>query len=245
MVSFYRREGIIAKMTDAQYETLRKEMVACQRCLEAGYDITPGAIFSGQPTADIMLIGQAPGITEVQARRPFNAGSGTRLFLWLASAGLDESRFRDNQYMTAVTKCFPGKSQSGKGDRVPSRQEQIMCRGYLIRELQLVNPKVILPVGSLAIQLFVKKPWRLDEVIGKIIRWADTGDQISLPLELPKSSLVTELPESLPQNGRWIIPLPHPSGASLWPNREQNRLLIEKAVRFIAEVSTIAGKTRR
>jgi len=216
-------------------------MVACQRCLEAGYDITPGAIFSGSPMADIMLIGQAPGITEVQAKRPFNAGSGTRLFLWLASVGFDESHFRRNQYMTAVTKCFPGKSQSGKGDRVPSRHEQTLCRGYLIRELLLVNPKVILPVGSLAIQLFIKKPWKLEEVIGKIIPWVDVDSQNSLPVDLPKSSMVTELPESLPQNGRWIIPLPHPSGASLWPNREQNRLLIEKAVRFIAEVSAIAG----
>lgn len=225
------------KFSNAQYQSLKDEMATCQMCLEAGYQITPGAIFSGPPTADIVLIGQAPGITEVLAKRPFNAGSGTRLFQWLVGARFDEEQFRKYQYMTAVTKCYPGKSSSGKGDRVPSRQEQHLCRNYLIRELKLVGPKMILPVGSLAIQLFVNKPWRLDEVIGKFIRWSADVNQISLPLALPKTSLLTKLPDFFQENDRWIVPLPHPSGASLWPNRKKNKMLIEKAVRLIDELS--------
>jgi uracil-DNA glycosylase family 4 len=83
---------------------LHQRMTNCRRCLEAGYDIYPKAIFSGKHQAWIMIIGQAPGVTEVEAGRPFNAGSGTRLFQWLESAGIDEQWFRANQYMTSITK---------------------------------------------------------------------------------------------------------------------------------------------
>jgi len=50
---------------------LHNEMRACQLCLQAGYEIVPGAVFRGEPTARVMLVGQAPGVTEVEAKRPF------------------------------------------------------------------------------------------------------------------------------------------------------------------------------
>ena len=78
-------------------------MKTCRRCLTAGFSITPGAIFSGPASANVMIVGQAPGVTEVEAGRPFNASSGRRLFQWLAEAGWDEDEFRATQYMTAVT----------------------------------------------------------------------------------------------------------------------------------------------
>ncbi|NJN44402.1 MAG: hypothetical protein HC806_06570 [Anaerolineae bacterium] len=98
--------------------------------------------------------------------RPFNAGSGTRLFQWLGEAGIDEDWFRTTQYMTSVTKCYPGRSKSGGGDRVPSRAEQILCRQYLDAEIRLVNPELIIPIGKLAIDLFYKKGSKLTEIIG-------------------------------------------------------------------------------
>lgn len=72
-------------------------MRACRRCLTAGFSIIPLAIFSGPATARVMIVGQAPGVTEVEARRPFNASSGRRLFQWLAEAGWDEDDFRATQ----------------------------------------------------------------------------------------------------------------------------------------------------
>jgi len=98
---------------------LHAEMRACRRCLEAGHDVTPPAVVGGSMNAKMMTIGQAPGITEVEAQRPFNAGSGKRLFNWLAEAGIEETWFRSTQYMTAVTKCYPGRVKGGSGDRVP------------------------------------------------------------------------------------------------------------------------------
>jgi uracil-DNA glycosylase len=180
-------------------------MRACRKCLEAGYEITPGAVFSGPAPAPLMLVGQAPGVTEAQVKRPFNASSGTRLFQWLGEAGLEEAQFRRSYYMTAVTKCYPGKHPNGKGDRKPSRVEQKLCRPFLERELALVQPRLLLAVGGLAIETLLGQRLRLDESVGRVFQ----------------------------VDGRYILPLPHPSGASLWPNRPDNRALISQALALL------------
>ena len=185
--------------------TLQADMRACRRCLEAGYEIAPGAVFSGPAPAALMLVGQAPGITEAQVKRPFNASSGRRLFQWLAEAGVDETDFRQRYYMTAVTKCYPGKHPNGKGDRKPSRAEQKLCRPFLERELALVQPRLLLAVGGLAIETLLGQRLRLDESVGRVFQ----------------------------VEGRTVLPLPHPSGASLWPNRPKNQTLISQALALL------------
>jgi uracil-DNA glycosylase len=192
--------------------TLQAQMRACRRCLEAGYPITPGAVFSGLATATVMIVGQAPGITETQVGRPFNGSSGRRLFRWLAQAGWEETEFRTTQYMTAVTKCYPGKDSGGKGDRVPTRAEQKLCASYLERELALVHPNLIIPVGGLAVRRFLGRV-RLAEVVGGVVQDED---------------------------GRWIVPLPHPSGASLWLNRPENQARVTQALAHIRRLCCAA-----
>ena len=103
-----------------EFEELKVQMSGCRRCIEAGFDVAAGAIYSGPESAQVMIIGQAPGITETQVGRPFNAGSGKRLFEWLAMAGWEEAEFRSKQYMTAITKCYPGKDNR-RGRSRPSR----------------------------------------------------------------------------------------------------------------------------
>lgn len=186
---------------------VQAEMKKCRLCLEAGYEIYPPAVFSGSGIAKFMTIGQAPGITEQQAQRPFNAGSGTRLFGWLEKAGLQEEWFRETQYMTSVTKCYPGRQTSGSGDRVPGKVEQELCRTFLDQEIQLVNPSVIIPIGRLAINIFFPKKLKLQDIIG-------TAVEIE---------------------GCKVIPLPHSSGASRWHQIEENRQLIEKAITLIKD----------
>jgi len=186
---------------------LQRVMKKCRLCLDDGYEIYPPAVFSGLDSAEIMTIGQAPGITEQEAERPFNAGSGTRLFGWLNRAGIEEDWFRSTQYMTSVTKCYPGRQPSGSGDRVPTRKEQELCRSYLDQEILCVDPQVIIPIGRLAINLFFPKKTKLQEII---------GTEIEI-------------------DGRWIIPLPHSSGASRWHQIEANRRLINQAISLIGK----------
>jgi uracil-DNA glycosylase len=184
---------------------LHQQMRGCRRCLEQGYEITPGAVFSGPASARVMVVGQAPGVTEAEVGRPFNASSGRRLFEWLAEAGWGEDVFRATQYMSAVTKCYPGKARGGKGDRVPTRTEQKLCAPFLKRELALVDPEVILPVGGLAVRRFLGNV-RLTDVVGTVMQ---------------------NLEE------RWIVPLPHPSGASLWLNRPANQARLAQALEHL------------
>jgi uracil-DNA glycosylase len=190
---------------DGQLAELHHQMRACRRCLEAGYPIAPTAVFSGPAKASVMVVGQAPGVTEAEVGRPFNGPSGRRLFHWLAEAGWEEDAFRATQYLTAVTKCYPGKSPGGKGDRAPTRAEQRLCTPFLERELALVRPRLVLPVGSLAVRRFLGVA-RLKEVVGKAF---EDGE------------------------GRWIVPLPHPSGASLWLNRPENRERVAQALAHV------------
>lgn len=185
---------------------LQEGMKQCRLCLEEGFEIYPPAVFSGLVSAEFMTIGQAPGITEQEAERPFNAGSGTRLFGWLERAGIGEEWFRSTQYMSSVTKCYPGRQSSGSGDRVPSKREQEICRPYLDQEIEFVNPQVIIPIGRLAINLFYPKKLKLREIIG-------TQKEVE---------------------GRWIIPLPHSSGASRWHQIEENRQLITDVIKLIS-----------
>jgi uracil-DNA glycosylase family 4 len=197
-----------AAPSDQALASLHAQMRACRLCLDGGYSIYPRAIFSGGLGARLMIIGQAPGITEKEAGRPFNAGSGSRLFRWLAEAGIDENRFRSTQYMTSVTKCYPGRSRSGSGDRVPSPAEQRLCRPYLDREIALINPVLIMPVGRLAIGLFYPPGQSLEQIIGEC-------KQI---------------------DGRWVVPLPHPSGASRWHQSEDNRERVRQAVVLVKTI---------
>lgn len=191
----------------AALDRLHRRMRRCRRCLELGCSIIPPAIFTGGIGAKVMVVGQAPGSREVDAGRPFHAQSGTRLFQWLARAGFDEKDFRARQYMTSVTKCFPGKAAAGGGDRRPSAIEIEACLPYLSEQLSLVQPALVVPVGKLAIDVFFPERPPLEEIV---------GTQHTL-------------------DGRVVIPLPHPSGASRWHQIPANRRRIGRAIRLLSD----------
>ncbi len=158
----------------------------------------------------ILLLGQAPGPKEIALHRPFAWTAGKTLFGWFARIGLEEEEaFRARIYMAAVCRCFPGKKPRG-GDRVPSAEEVARCRPWLDAELELLRPRLILPVGKLAIGAFMPVT-RLVEVIGRCHRVRLQGRPVDL------------------------VPLPHPSGASTWHRTEPGRSLLDQALRCIAD----------
>ncbi len=187
--------------------TLQTRIRACRRCAEAGYPIGAPPIFSGPPSARAMIIGQAPGYTEMTNQRPFNFTSGTRLFKWLADAGWSEDDFRARHYMASVTRCYPGKHPSGRGDRVPTREEQALCAEWREAEFALLDLKVVIPVGKLAIGLYYDAKQPLKQIIG-------TTRQVE---------------------GVHVVPLPHPSGASTWHLQPANQALIAQAIAHLRQ----------
>jgi uracil-DNA glycosylase len=164
----------------------------------------------GNPAASrVLLIGQAPGPKEPAIGRPFAWTAGKMLFKWFGEIGLDEAAFRGRVYMAAVCRCFPGKRATG-GDRVPDPDEVENCSSWLDAEFAILRPKLVIPVGKLAIQQFMPVG-KLDEVVGKLHK----GKRKGLAFDL--------------------APLPHPSGASTWQYTEPGKTLLRKALALIAE----------
>ena len=154
-----------------------------------------------------MLIGQAPGPVTDRKGYHFAGPAGRVLERWLSQAGFPEGYFRQHVYLTSLTRCFPGKAASGQGDRPPSAAEIALCRPFLDRELQLVQPRVVLLVGKMAIDAFLgKRP--LVETVGRVYE----------------------------QDGRYLLPLPHASGVSRWLNDPANRALVDQALAHLSRL---------
>jgi uracil-DNA glycosylase len=159
-----------------------------------------------------MIIGQAPGAVEGRERRPWRGRAGETLRRWL---GLDEDEFYATFYCASVTRCYPGKHPSGRGDRRPTPRELDLCKFWLDWELRLLRPEVLVPVGGLAARR-VLGIVRLDDCVGSRF----------------------ELDEAV------AVPLPHPSGASGWLNQPANRFRLGQAIELLWDELRRAGVAR-
>lgn len=159
-------------------------------------------------SSKIYLCGQAPGVNEGELGRPFAWTAGKTMFRWFSSIGVDEETFRSRTYMGAVCRCFPGKAKGG-GDRVPSPSEIANCSRWMQAEFELLKPQLIIPVGRLAIELFMPKQ-KLNDVVGKGFSRKLFGTNCD------------------------IIPLPHPSGASTWFKKEPGVSLLAEALELLS-----------
>jgi uracil-DNA glycosylase len=182
-------------------------LAACRRCAH-GSGVMP--IISLAVAPRVMLVGQSPGQVEAEGGKAFAGRAGRTLFKWFAEAGIDEATARKRIYIAAVTRCYPGPSPSGRGDRVPSADEQAACAGWLERELAIIRPRIIIPVGKLAISRFVADQ-PLDRLIGRAL----------VAGKLPRQPL--------------LIPLPHPSGASSWIHQGNHPILLRDAIGLIEQ----------
>jgi uracil-DNA glycosylase len=186
--------------------------------------------FAGPPVhgppvpSRIYLLGQAPGPHEGRLGRPFAWTAGKTLFRWFAeSFGATEEQFRGRVYMAAVVRCFPGKTGSG-GDRVPSRLEIEASRSFIAREVQALRPRLLLPVGKLAIGEVLGEAPPLDQVVGRLLRLRYHGVACD------------------------ALCLPHPSGASTWTKTEPGRSLLRRALRLLGrhpEIRRVFPRPRR
>lgn len=196
---------------------LHREVLACTRCVKAGYLPQAAPVLSGHADNRIMLIGQAPGAVEAVRRLPFQGRSRNVLMGWLIRAGFSsEEQARRQIYMTSITKCFPGKGTGG-GDRRPSRAEVDLCSSHLDRQLALIKPELLILVGGLAHERFL--PGRsLDNLVGRL--FDRSGREVSGKTRARPV----------------LVPLPHPSGASRWLNAVENRALLDRALRRLRPI---------
>jgi uracil-DNA glycosylase len=183
--------------------SLQRDNRVCRACLEAGHPLESLPVFEGREGQRAYLLGQAPGVVEAAERRPWRGRAGQTLRRWL---GLDEDEFYATFYCASVTRCYPGKSPGGRGDRVPTPEERALCAYWREWELRLLRPGLIVMVGGLAARELIGRS-RLHDCVGERFTYHDAV----------------------------AVVLPHPSGASGWLNSPANRLLVERAAGLIRE----------
>jgi uracil-DNA glycosylase len=149
------------------------------------------------------MFGQAPGVVEGEERLPWRGRAGRTLRRWLE---LEEDDFYATFYCASVTRCYPGRATSGRGDRAPTPREQELCSFWRDWELELLRPRLIVTVGGLALRRLLGLPFLTPCV----------GERYDL-------------------HGTPVVPLPHPSGASGWLNDPANRERLATATALVRQ----------
>jgi uracil-DNA glycosylase len=183
--------------------SLQRDNRVCSACVEAGYPLESLPVVQPYTGQRAYMFGQAPGIVEGEERRPWRGRAGRTLRRWLE---LDEDEFYATFYCASVTRCYPGKAPSGRGDRTPAPREQELCSFWHEWELSLIRPRLIVPVGGLA----ARRLLRLTSLSACVGRRYEHSDAVA-------------------------IPLPHPSGASGWLNDPANRERVARAAALIGD----------
>jgi uracil-DNA glycosylase len=162
-------------------EVLRQETLGCTRCGLAG-SRTQVVFGEGNPQADLVVVGEAPGAEEDQSGRPFVGRAGKLLDLLLASVGFG----RNDVFICNVLKCRP------PGNRNPQPDEVASCRPYLVRQIEVVSPRAILACGSFAAQTLLEATTSIGQLRGGAHRF---GDVPVIP---------TYHPAALLRNSGWV-----------------------------------------
>jgi uracil-DNA glycosylase len=181
--------------------SLERDLARCRGCAEAGFPLESLPVRAPGAQQRAYMFGQAPGVVEGEERLPWRGRAGRTLRRWLE---LEEDEFYATFYCASVTRCYPGRAASGRGDRTPTPREQDLCEFWRDWELELLRPRLIVTVGGLALR-------RL----------------LGLPSLTPCVGELHEL------HGTPVVPLPHPSGASGWLNDPVNRERLTAAAALV------------
>ncbi len=160
---------------EEEMETLRREILNCTKCGLAGNrrNPVPG---EGSLKAEVMFVGEAPGVEEDRQGRPFVGAAGKLLNSLLESIGLNRTKV----FITNVVKCRPPRN------RPPRVSEIAACRPYLNRQIDLIDPKVICLLGNSAIKTLLSKEISVGEAHGEAYR---KGNRLYMPLYHPAAAL--------------------------------------------------------
>ena len=199
--------GDLSSATPAAFAAHQAACRRCTVCADQGIIAEATPTFSGEWGAKFLLVGQAPGPVERESRRPFSGRAGKELDRWMLRAGFESAEeFRRVTYIAALMRCFPGRNPRGTGDLRPPPAGIANCAHWLDAELRMLRPRVLIPVGQLAIVRFLG-PGSLESRVGKKF-----GER---PV---------------------IVPLPHPSGQSRWLNDPENRERLTHALALISQL---------
>ncbi|MBT5621201.1 MAG: uracil-DNA glycosylase [Verrucomicrobia bacterium] len=127
---------------------LRDEALACAQCAHLVSTRTQVVFGVGTVHADLMLIGEAPGLDEDKEGEPFVGAAGQLLTKIIEATGLD----RDKVYIANILKCRPDTPGKIYGNRKPRPEEMETCFPWVKRQIEIIQPKVMVALGGTAVE---------------------------------------------------------------------------------------------
>lgn len=190
-----------------EYKELHQNIYTCVLCKSIGKDVQ-----RVQPKWDEnrkprrikkwgLIVGQAPGLTEkkisvssqkstvIREKIPFSGKAGQQLKKWFTKVNIDHDIVFNDSLVTSLTKCYPGRIKGM--DRKPSMKEVKLCEPFLLKQIKLISPKLIIPIGRQSINWFFPKERnkKMSEKIGYLRKWGDY-DIVCLPHPSPASAII-------------------------------------------------------
>ena len=149
-----------APSTGSEFDAFRDEVTACTKCRLAGTR-TQVVFGVGNPNADLMFIGEAPGRDEDIQGEPFVGRAGQLLTDIIKAMKLT----RDDVYIANVIKCRPPENRNPEPDELDA------CRPFIRRQVEMINPKVIVALGRFGLQSLTERAYSITSVRGQWLEY--------------------------------------------------------------------------
>jgi uracil-DNA glycosylase len=127
---------------------VRERVRVCTKCPHLASSRTQTVFGVGNPDAELMFIGEAPGVDEDKQGEPFVGRAGQLLTKIIETMGLA----REEVYIANILKCRPDTSPGSFGNRPPTPREMQTCRRYLVEQIDIIRPKVLVALGAVAVE---------------------------------------------------------------------------------------------
>jgi uracil-DNA glycosylase len=171
-------------------EQMTPHCTTCHRC-ELGQYRTHAVIGRGNPTADILIVGEGPGQSEDEQGLPFVGRSGQLLEKILESVHFSAEK---DVYICNIVKCRP------PGNRTPTPDESEACKPYLLEQIRIVNPKIILLTGATAVRGLTGDKRGITKIRGQWIEW---HGYLCMPIFHP--AYLLRNPSREPNSPKWLM----------------------------------------
>src|SRR5437667_4514458 len=132
----------------ALLEPIRERVRVCTKCAHLASSRTQTVFGVGNPDADLMFVGEAPGVDEDQQGEPFVGRAGQLLTKILKAMGFA----REDVYIANILTCRPDTPPGSCGNRAPTPIEMPTCRPYLVEQIEIIQPKVLVALGAVAVE---------------------------------------------------------------------------------------------
>ena len=148
---------------------IRERVRACTKCAHLACSRTQTVFGVGNPDADLMFIGEAPGVDEDQQGEPFVGRAGQLLTKILKAMNFT----REDVYIANILKCRPDTPSGSYGNRPPTPTEMQTCRPYLVEQIETIQPRVLVALGAVAVEGLLGMRGAMRELRG---RWHTYND---------------------------------------------------------------------